>query len=172
MTFVIPLFSIQKDASEYFTVNSTTGYLYQTKQFDYEESTIQCGIGKEGGFLNITAEVNYIYISQLVFKSLCKCKLHIYIMLFNSTLYNIFISLLSSIYCLSLYQFHFIKDGLHKTSKSLSVTFINIDDAPPVFVNSDCSNVCLKCPLSSLSAFVHITHQVNQSTVQLETYLH
>lgn len=84
MTFVIPLFSIQKDASEYFTINSTTGYLYQTKQFDYEESTIQCGIGKEGGFLNITAEVNYIYISQLAFKSLCKCKLHIYIILFNS----------------------------------------------------------------------------------------
>ncbi|XP_065941826.1 uncharacterized protein [Magallana gigas] len=95
-----------KDASEYFTVNSTTGYLYQTKQFDYEESTIQCGIGKEGGFLNITAE-----------------------------------------------------DGLHKTFISLSVAFINIDDAPPVFVNSDCSNVCLKCPLSSLSTFVHITHQ-------------
>lgn len=82
--FFIPLFSIQKDASEYFTINSTTGYLYQTKQFDYEESTIQCGIGKEGGFLNITAEVNYIYISQLAFKSLCKCKLHIYIILFNS----------------------------------------------------------------------------------------
>lgn len=98
--------SVEKDASEYFTINSTTGYLYQTKQFDYEESTIQCGIGKEGGFLNITAE-----------------------------------------------------DGLYKTSTSLSVTFINIDDAPPVFVNSDCSNVCLKCPLSSLSAFVHITHQ-------------
>eukprot|EP00105_Crassostrea_gigas_P038624 XP_019922772.1 PREDICTED: uncharacterized protein LOC105328197 isoform X3 [Crassostrea gigas] len=96
----------EKDASEYFTINSTTGYLYQTKQFDYEESTIQCGIGKEGGFLNITAE-----------------------------------------------------DGLYKTSKSLSVAFINIDDAPPVFVNSDCSNVCFKCPLSSLSAFVHITHQ-------------
>lgn len=55
--YFIPLFSIQKDASEYFTINSTTGYLYQTKQFDYEESTIQCGIGKEGGFLNITAEV-------------------------------------------------------------------------------------------------------------------
>lgn len=106
MTFVIPLFSNQKDASEYFTVNSSTGYLYQTKQFDYEESTIQCGIRKEGGFLNITAE-----------------------------------------------------DGLHKTSKSLSVAFINIDDAPPVFVKSDCSNVCLKCPLYSLSAFVHITHQ-------------
>lgn len=84
MTFVTPLFSIQKDASEYFTVNSTTGYLYQTKQFDYEESTIQCGIGKEGGFLNITAEVIYIYISQLAFKSLCKCKLHIYLILFNS----------------------------------------------------------------------------------------
>lgn len=72
MTFFIPLFSIQKDASEYFTINSTTGYLYQTNQFDYEESTIQCGIGKEGGFLNITAEVIYIYISQLAFKSLCE----------------------------------------------------------------------------------------------------
>lgn len=98
--------SVEKDVSEYFTINSTTGYLYQTKQFDYEESTIQCGMGKEGGFLNITAE-----------------------------------------------------DGLHKTSKSLSVTFINIDDAPPVFVNSVCNTVCFTCPLSCLNAFVHISHQ-------------
>lgn len=46
MLFSITVSLIQKDVSEYFTINSTTGYLYQTKQFDYEESTIQCGMGK------------------------------------------------------------------------------------------------------------------------------
>lgn len=38
-------------------INITTGYLYQMKHFDYEDKTIQCGMGKGGGFLNITAEV-------------------------------------------------------------------------------------------------------------------
>lgn len=65
MLFSITVSLIQKDVSEYFTINSTTGYLYQTKQFDYEESTIQCGMGKEGGFLNITAEVNFTYRNKL-----------------------------------------------------------------------------------------------------------
>lgn len=98
--------SKEKDVGGYFMVNNSTGYLYQVRHFDYEDTDIQCGLGKGGGFVNIRAE-----------------------------------------------------DGLHKTSKSLSVTFINIDDAPPVVVNSVCSTVCFTCPISSLSAFVHITHQ-------------
>ncbi|XP_062608358.1 uncharacterized protein LOC134270185 [Saccostrea cucullata] len=44
------------DASEYFTVNTTTGFLYQIKNFDYEDTRIQCGLGKTGGILNITAK--------------------------------------------------------------------------------------------------------------------
>lgn len=59
------------------------------------------------------------------------------------------------------------EDGLYKTSKSLSVTFINIDDAPPVFVNSDCSTVCSKCPILSLSAIVHFTYHVNQFSISV-----
>uniref|UniRef100_K1QT07 Cadherin domain-containing protein n=1 Tax=Magallana gigas TaxID=29159 RepID=K1QT07_MAGGI len=95
----------EKDVGEYFMINSSTGFLSQVKHFDYEDTEIQCNLGKGGGFVKIIAE-----------------------------------------------------DGLYKTSKSLSVTFINIDDAPPVFVNSDCSTVCYKCPILSLSAIVHFTY--------------
>lgn len=95
----------KKDVGEYFMINSSTGFLSQVKHFDYEDTEIQCNLGKGGGFVKIIAE-----------------------------------------------------DGLYKTSKSLSVTFINIDDAPPVFVNNDCSTVCSKCPILSLSAIVHFTY--------------
>lgn len=55
--------SLQKDASQYFMVNSSTGYLYQIKRFDYEDTDIQCGMGKIGGILNITVEVTlYVYM--------------------------------------------------------------------------------------------------------------
>ncbi|XP_062599941.1 uncharacterized protein LOC134261531, partial [Saccostrea cucullata] len=58
---VTPIVGISKttagtDVSEYFTVNTTTGFLYQMKNFDYEDTRIQCGLGKGGGTLNITAE--------------------------------------------------------------------------------------------------------------------
>lgn len=53
----ITLFPIKRDVSEFFMVNSSTGYLYQIKRFDYEDTNIQCNLGKGGGFLNITAEV-------------------------------------------------------------------------------------------------------------------
>lgn len=56
------LFPIKRDASQYFMVNSSTGNLYQIKRFDYEDSNIQCNLGKGGGYLNITVEVTlYIY---------------------------------------------------------------------------------------------------------------
>lgn len=48
-------------------VNSSTGYLYQIKHFDYENTTIQCGLGKGGGFLNITAEVTRYFVASLNF---------------------------------------------------------------------------------------------------------
>lgn len=82
-------------------VNSSTAYLYQINRFDYEDTDIQCGLGKGGGFLNITAE-----------------------------------------------------DGLYKISRVLDVTFVDIDDTPPVFVNSPCTSTCYTCPVSSLSAAV------------------
>ncbi|XP_062615603.1 uncharacterized protein LOC134277299, partial [Saccostrea cucullata] len=58
---VNPIFYISKttgktDASEYFTVNATTGFLYQIRNFDYEDTSIQCGLGKTEGILNITAK--------------------------------------------------------------------------------------------------------------------
>lgn len=59
-------FLIKGDARQYFTVNSSTGYLYQIKHFDYEDTNIQCGMGKGGGFLNITAEVT-LYVICLYF---------------------------------------------------------------------------------------------------------
>lgn len=100
--------SNERDASQYFMVNSSTGYLYQIKHFDYEDTHIQCGMGKGGGYLNITAE-----------------------------------------------------DGVHKTSKILSVTFVDIDDSPPVFVNSQCSTTCYIniCPVLSLVADIHFFDQ-------------
>lgn len=55
--YKIFLFLIQRDASQYFTINNTIGYLYQIRQFDFEDTEIQCGLGRGGGFLNITAEV-------------------------------------------------------------------------------------------------------------------
>lgn len=82
-------------------VNSSTAYLYQINRFDYEDTDIQCGLGKGGGFLNITAE-----------------------------------------------------DGLYNISRVLDVTFVDIDDTPPVFVNSQCTSTCYTCPVSSLSAAV------------------
>lgn len=53
----ITLFPIKRDVSQFFIVNSSTGYLLQGKRFDYEDTAIQCGLGKGGGYLNITAEV-------------------------------------------------------------------------------------------------------------------
>lgn len=53
---------MQRDAGEYFMINSSTGFLYQTKHFDYETTTIQCEMGKLGGFLNVTAEVTIYHI--------------------------------------------------------------------------------------------------------------
>lgn len=58
------LYCIQRDAGEYFMINSTKGYLYQIKHFDYEDTDIQCGLGKRGGFLNITAEVT-LYVTEI-----------------------------------------------------------------------------------------------------------
>lgn len=55
--YKIFLFLIQRDASQYFTINKTFGYLFQIRQFDFEDTEIQCGLGRGGGFLNITAEV-------------------------------------------------------------------------------------------------------------------
>lgn len=54
--------SLQKDASQYFMVNSSTGYLYQIKHFDYENTTIQCVLAKGGGNINISAEVRLYVI--------------------------------------------------------------------------------------------------------------
>lgn len=98
--------STERDVSQYFMVNSSTGYLYQIKRFDYEDTDIQCGLGKGGGFLNITAE-----------------------------------------------------DGPHTTSKSLGVTFVDVDDTPPVFVKSECSSTCYTCPVSTINADVPYSDQ-------------
>ena len=38
-------------------VNSSSGFLYQIKRFDYEDTEIQCRQGQGGGFLTIVAEV-------------------------------------------------------------------------------------------------------------------
>lgn len=43
---------------EYFMINSSTGFLSQVKHFDYEDTEIQCNLGKGGGFVKIIAEVN------------------------------------------------------------------------------------------------------------------
>ncbi|XP_062620848.1 mucin-2-like [Saccostrea cucullata] len=58
---VTPMVGISKttagpDVSDFFTVNTTTGFLNQIKNFDYEDTQIQCDLGKSGGILNITAE--------------------------------------------------------------------------------------------------------------------
>uniref|UniRef100_K1QZU0 Uncharacterized protein n=1 Tax=Magallana gigas TaxID=29159 RepID=K1QZU0_MAGGI len=98
--------SSERDGSQFFIVNSSTGYLYQGKRFDYEETAIQCGLGKGGGNLNITAE-----------------------------------------------------DGPHTTSKSLMVTFVDVDDTPPVFVKSECSSTCYTCPVSAIIANVEYAYQ-------------
>lgn len=51
---------VAHDASYFFMINSTSGFLYQSKVFDNEDTAhfIQCDQWKEGGFLNITANVN------------------------------------------------------------------------------------------------------------------
>lgn len=53
---------VAHDASYFFMINSTSGFLYQSKVFDNEDTAhfIQCDQWKEGGFLNITANVNQI----------------------------------------------------------------------------------------------------------------
>ncbi|XP_061177781.1 uncharacterized protein LOC133186566 [Saccostrea echinata] len=56
----------ETDAGEYFTVNKTSGYLHQIKNFDYEETSIQCNLGKTGGVLNITATDGPHSISKLL----------------------------------------------------------------------------------------------------------
>lgn len=66
------LFSMQvaHDASYFFMINSTSGFLYQSKIFDNEDITfIQCDQWKEGGFLNITATVNWIYLPYKMYRS-------------------------------------------------------------------------------------------------------
>ncbi|XP_062608359.1 uncharacterized protein LOC134270186 [Saccostrea cucullata] len=66
-----PIFIISKttekaDASEYFTVNTTSGFLYQIKNFDYEDTGIQCGLGKTGGILNVTAKYGSYTMSTIL----------------------------------------------------------------------------------------------------------
>lgn len=56
--YINTLSLIQKDVGEYFMINSSTGFLSQVKHFDYEDTEIQCNLGKGGGFVKIIAEVN------------------------------------------------------------------------------------------------------------------
>lgn len=58
---------MQKDVGEYFMINSSTGFLSQVKHFDYEDTEIQCNLGKGGGFVNIIAEVNrrFLFIQDV-----------------------------------------------------------------------------------------------------------
>ncbi|XP_052690980.1 uncharacterized protein LOC128168866 [Crassostrea angulata] len=104
---------VAHDASYFFMINSTSGFLYQSKVFDNEDiySFIHCDQWKEGGFLNITAN-----------------------------------------------------DGIHKTSKSLRVTFVDIDDHPPVFVMSGCTTICYVCPRTDLDAIVNYYGQDSINT--------
>lgn len=104
---------VAHDASYFFMINSTSGFLYQSKVFDNEDihSFIHCDQWKEGEFLNITAN-----------------------------------------------------DGIHKTSKSLRVTFVDIDDHPPVFVMSGCTTICYVCPRTDLDAIVNYYGQDSINT--------
>ncbi|XP_022296590.2 uncharacterized protein LOC111106268 [Crassostrea virginica] len=94
----------EADASDYFMVNSSSGFLYQIKSFDYEDTEIQCRLGRSS-FLTITAQ-----------------------------------------------------DGVHQISRALKVTFIDVDDSPPVFVNALCSTTCYTCPVPPLTATVNYTY--------------
>lgn len=57
------------------------------------------------------------------------------------------------------------QDGPHKISKSLIVMFVDVDDTPPVFVNSQCTSTCFTCPVSAINADVHYTDQVIQKII-------
>lgn len=57
------------------------------------------------------------------------------------------------------------QDGPHKISKALSVTFVDVDDTPPVFVNSGCSSTCYTCPVSDINADVNYADQVIQEVI-------
>lgn len=48
-------------------INSSTGFLSQVKHFDYEDTEIQCNLGKGGGFVKIIAEVNrrFLFIQDV-----------------------------------------------------------------------------------------------------------
>ena len=55
--------TLQTDASDYFTVNGSSGFLYQIKSFDYEDTGIQCRLGLSS-YLTITAQVNSNWLSS------------------------------------------------------------------------------------------------------------
>lgn len=57
------------------------------------------------------------------------------------------------------------QDGPHNISKSLSVTYVDVDDTPPVFVNSQCTSTCFTCPISAINADVHYADQVIQKII-------
>ena len=50
---------LQTDAIDYFMVQKGTGYLYQIKSFDYEDTIIQCRLGRSS-FLTIAADVRFL----------------------------------------------------------------------------------------------------------------
>ncbi|XP_022296601.1 uncharacterized protein LOC111106278 [Crassostrea virginica] len=50
------------------------------------------------------------------------------------------------------------EDGVHNISRAIEVTFIDVDDSPPVFVNARCSTTCYTCPVPSLTAAVTYTY--------------
>lgn len=54
-----------------------------------------------------------------------------------------------------------------QTSKSLMVTFVDVDDTSPVFVNSGCTSTCFTCPVSAINADVHYADQVIKKILSL-----
>lgn len=45
-------------------------------------------------------------------------------------------------------------------SKILQVTFVDVDDTPPMFVNSGCTSTCYACPVTAINANTHYGDQV------------
>lgn len=62
---------------------------------------------------------------------------------------------------------HLFQDGPHTTSKPLEVTFVDVDDTPPVFVKSECSTTCYSCPVSAIIANVEYAYQVIQESLSI-----
>lgn len=45
------------------------------------------------------------------------------------------------------------------------MTYVDVDDTPPVFVNSGCTSTCFTCPISAINANVNYADQVIQKII-------